>query len=221
MKRYILILIFCLFIVPSFSQSFGVYSITTTLSKDDCMDIIDEWVALNQHSFKFSLDYKNTNTGKCIINGVINDDNSKMYSVSKGALTASIQYSIVTEACDNNCTISFNELNYCFKDGGYVDYDLIATKNLELMVDEISVVEELGETIEVNQALLNKTQSVIEEYDSLSERIKDSSLKNSERKRLEKELSKKVGMRNVYVSMGGNTNAFVTSVVSSLEKALK
>ena len=221
--KSIITLVFAAFITlwPSYSQSFGSYSIATTLSKEDCMDRIDEWVALNLDSYQFNVDYKNPKTGKTIIKGILEDKNNEMYSVSKGAVKASIQYLIVTEASDSCCVITFKELNYCFESGGYVNYDYIATQNLELMIDEMDYVELLGEKIAVNQDILDKTQDIIKEYDSLIEQIQDPTLKKSERKKLikkEKELS---GQRNVLLSVGGSSSAFVAAVLQSLEETLK
>ena len=205
----------------SFAQSFGPYSIVTQLSKDDCMDRIDEWVALNLGSYSLNVDYRNEKTGRTIIKGVYVPSENKCYSVYKNALRASIEYVIVTQAKDNECIITFNSLNYCFKNGGYVDYDGIATRNLDMMVDEMEFIEELGEKIDITPELMDKASAYLEEYNSTHDQLTNPELKKSERKKINKAIDKMQGKRNVYYDVSMNTALFLKALVTSFEKALK
>ena len=210
-----------LFVNLAVAQSFGTYSLETNLSKEDCMDRIDEWVALNLGSYSLNVDYKNEKTGRTIIKGVFVPGESAMYSVYRNALKASIEYTIVTEAKDNECIITFNSLYYCFKPGGYVDYDSIATSNLNLMVAEMELIEEIGERIEITPELLEKASGVIDEFNSVKEKLQDQTLKKSERKKIQKELDSMESDRNVYQDISLNSAKFLQALVSSFEKALK
>ena len=222
MKRILLsVAAIFLFINLAIAQSFGTYSLQTNLSKEDCMDRIDEWVALNLGSYSLNVDYKNEKTGRTIIKGVYVPGESAMYSVYRNAIKASIEYTIVTEAKDNECIITFNSLYYCFKPGGYVDYDSIATRNLNLMVAEMELIEEIGEKIEITPELMEKASGVIEEFNSVKEKLQDQSLKKSERKRIQKELDSMESDRNVYQDISLNSAKFLQALVSSFEKSLK
>lgn len=205
----------------SFAQSFGTYSLETSLSKEDCMDRIDEWVALNLGSYSLNVDYKNEKTGRTIIKGRYVPSQNACYSVTKGAIDASIVYTIVTEAKDNECIVTFNDLFYCFNDGGYVDYSRIATQNLELMVSEMDEMESVGEKIEVTPEFLDVAAKVLDEYNSVADQLKDENLKKSERKKIDKTLSKMRGKRNVYYDVSMNSALFLKAIASSIEKSLK
>ena len=185
------------------------------------MDRIDEWVALNLGSYSLNVDYKNEKTGRTIIKGSYIPSQNACYSVTKGAVNAVIVYTLITEAKDSACVITFNDLYYCFKDGGYVDYSRIATQNLELIVSETETMESLGEKIEVTPEFLDIASKVLDEYNSLAEQLKDENLKKSERKKLDKTLWKMQGKRNVFYDASMNSAQFLKAIALSIEKSLK
>lgn len=222
MKKFLLLLISSTLLASiSYAQSFGTYSIETSLSKEDCMDRIDEWVALNLGSYSLNVDYKNEKTGRSIIKGHYVPSKSACYSVTIGAIDASIVYTLITEAKDHECLVTFNTIFYCFKDGGYVDYSRIASQNLELMVCEMEEMESIGEKVEVSPVFLDSANLVLEEYNSLTDQLKDENLKKSERKKIDKSLSKMRGKRNVYYDISMNSALFLKAIATSIEQSLK
>ena len=222
MKRLLLLISSILLVTQlADAQSFGTYSLETNLSKENCMDRIDEWVALNLGSYSLNVDYRNEKTGRTIIKGRYVPGEATMYSVYRNALIASIEYTIVTEAKENECVITFNNLYYCFTSGGYVNYDVIATRNIELMVAEMEVVEDIGEKIEITPEFLERASGIIDAYKAENEKLQDQNLKKSERKKIQKNLDRMEGERNVYQDVSLNSARFLQALVTSFEKALK
>lgn len=222
MKHRVIAIITCVLISFSiYAQDFGSYSIKTTLSKEDCMDRIDEWVALNLDSYSLNVDYKNEKTGRTIIKGRMTDTANGMYSVYRNAATASIQYLIVTDSKDNECVVTIKDLIYCFGTGGYVNYNALATSSLELMIDELDTIEMLGESIRITQEFLEKAESVIKEYEEVDDQLKNESLKKSDRKKIEKERKLLEGRKNVYLYVSRGASKFAMAILASIEDTLQ
>ena len=220
-KHLLLFAVTCIYCSICFAQNYGEYSIKTTLSKEECMDRLDEWVALSLGSYSLNVDYKNEKTGRTIMKGAFEDSNNRMYSVTKNAMSATIQYVIVTEAKDSVCKVTIKDLLYCFGGGGYVDYSTMHTKNIELVQSEIQAAEDLGGTIRITQSFLDEAEAITKEYDDISKLSRVESLKKSERKQYEKACDKMRGKRNVFMNISRDASEFALSILRSIEDALK
>ena len=89
------------------------------------------------------------------------------------------------------------------------------------MVSEMEAMESVGEKIEVTPEFLDTAAKFLDEYKSVADQLKDESLKKSERKKIDKSLSKMRGKRNVYYDVSMNSALFLKAIATSIEKSLK
>lgn len=180
------------------------WEVTNTLSKEQNWEKTNEWIALNFSSYKASVDYKNEQSGKIIVKGIIKDMDGLMTSLMTHVLSASIEFTMVIQCQDSLCTIQFSNILCSFK-SGYGNIDYLPTKILETCRDEMNITMIYGPNFTVDERLEKKYNEIESEYKTAESVAIDTTLKKNEQKKAKK----------IYEQMKPKYRVFYTAVVST------
>lgn len=215
---FALIFVFCTVVK---AQPYIEFSYDCKLSKTDCFNRIDEWLALNKTIYNIKIDYRNPDYGKYIINGETEDEHCHLYCVSYGGLSANFTYTLSIEIKDNICKLSFRNVVYNFSVTSYVDYDYLSTSMLKIIRDELNIIERGNNKLSIDERFKEKYRRLDESRQQLKSIADDETKKKKERKRAKNTLEETQGEYNVYLYCSSGPGVLFYDLSKSLSKLLK
>lgn len=196
MKRFLILILCFITFQTSFSQNLNTSSFDYECSKNDFIQKLEKWIAINKDK-ELKIDYINTEKGELIISGIYHPLKSGLHTTSFNILEPYITYSIEILCKDKTCNYSFKNITYYFK-SSYGDVSFLPKNYL----DEAK--------IELNEIIANNAKFVIdksfkysmeynqEKMNSYKKIADDISQKKSVRKKNLKMYNKYVIENNVY-----------------------